>query len=224
MMDESGELVSRSTLKEAIKKIQDNVATSIAASTNATGDLIDSRTNKLATDIEQVESAIVKAKYRADTNAEAIANQSVVIEELAACDRRMHVSIERIDWAIEGIQKRLNGTENDQIKQESLESIRQVSTRVHELLNGGNGRLSYSAIQASIEQTKFLGQLLNWAIGIFGFGAVLAAGGALTGVGKAPDLAPTLTAAQTEIKLQAAAIKTLEGQLNRLEGRVLSKD
>jgi SMC interacting uncharacterized protein involved in chromosome segregation len=241
-MDESGELVNRSTLKEAVRKIQDNVAASIAASTNATGDLIDSRTGKLAGDIEQLESTIGKIKQQIDLSFEVINNHKITIEELETCDRKMHGTIEQNTVKIKVCMDRLDGvveyggTESIQIERLRtmlLSAIEQIAALKEELgsgsnrlrditegiasqLSGNGGQMGYIELRGSASKLNYLTQIVG-GLGVTGVAGLTSF---FLGVGKPVDLAPVIAELKTKIERQDDRYKAIEESNRELRSEV----
>jgi hypothetical protein len=95
---------------------------------------------------------------------------------------------------IEALTDRLNGKGLLQVDpyEKVVAQVRQTS----EIMQGGEGQLSFAQVRNSIQNTQFLGKVLYTAIGLFGIGGVAAAGLTLFGVEKVP---PEVQALQQKV-------------------------
>ena len=95
---------------------------------------------------------------------------------------------------IEGLSDRLNGKGLVQV--DPYEKVVAMVRQISEVMQGGEGQLSFAQVRNSIQNTQFLGKVMYGAIGLFGIGGVMAAGLALFGVDKVP---PEVQALQQKV-------------------------
>jgi uncharacterized coiled-coil protein SlyX len=167
----------RTALAESISRCKDNT------SHNKT--LIDSIT---------VDLADVKLK---------VAESGVTLQTNAKQITELFDHIEKQQRLIDGLTDRLNGKGLVQVDpyEKLVSQVRSTS----EMLQGGEGQLSFPQVRNSIQQTQFLGRVLYGAIGLFGVGAVSAAGLTLFGGEK---IAPEVKALQeANVRLTADVTK-----------------
>ena len=127
------------------------------------------------------------------------------IEAIAATDAKqtrdiaeladMHEKQQRL---IESLTDRLNGKGLLQVDpyEKVVAQVRQLA----EVMQGGDGQLSFAQLRNSIQNTQFLGKVMYGAIGLFGVGGVMAAGLALFGVEKVPPEVQALQDKVTDIR------------------------
>jgi len=210
----------KTALRELANSTKASVTQQIALSSTATADLIDTRVRGLSADIEGLEKDIDRLKLRQEKLEDNDSKQTTAIEELLGADRTIHVQIEKSTRQLDEIQSRLDGTRIAQIKESSLEAMRVVVNQNAEQLAGAGGQLPYREIQVKLQNTLFLGQVLKLLASLFGVGGLLAAGSALLGVGKSPDLAPIIAEQRTKIEVLSADSKKLSESIDKLEARI----
>jgi outer membrane murein-binding lipoprotein Lpp len=105
---------------------------------------------------------------------------------------------------LEGLSDRLNGRGLVQV--EPYEKIVTQVRSISDQMAGGEGQLSYAQVRGSIQNTQYLGRILYGAIGLFGFGGVMAAGLTLFGVDKVP---PEVQALQSSVQRLDADFQSL---------------
>ena len=111
---------------------------------------------------------------------------------------------------IDALADRLNGKGLVQV--DPYEKVVSQVRQILESMQGGEGQLSFAQVRNSIQQTQFLGKVLYGAIGLFGVGAVSAAGLTLFGGEKIAPEVKSLQEASTEVK---ADVKELRGRMDR---------
>jgi DNA repair exonuclease SbcCD ATPase subunit len=183
-------------------------------------DLIGDKESRLSALIQDCEKLLNKLSAKQDRLEESDIKQTTAIEELSAIDRSTISQLDKLTRQAEELQTRLDGTRIPQIKELNLEAVRMQVSQTADLLAGTGGQLPYREIQSSLQNTKFLGQVLKVLLGIFGFGGVSGAAYLLLGVNKAPDLTPLVRDQATQIQVLEAKIKAIEKDSDRLEKRI----
>jgi hypothetical protein len=183
-------------------------------------DLIGDKESRLSSLIQECERLIHKLLAKQDKLEESDIKQTTAIEELSAIDRSTISQLDKLTRQAEELQTRLDGTRIPQIKELNLEAVRMQVSQTADLLAGTGGQLPYREIQSSLQNTKFLGQVLKVLLGIFGFGGVSGAAYLLLGINKAPDLTPLVREQATQIQVLEAKIKAIEKDSDRLEKRI----
>jgi hypothetical protein len=183
-------------------------------------DLIGDKESRLSSLIQECERLIHKLSAKQDKLEESDIKQTTAIEELSAIDRSTISQLDKLTRQAEELQTRLDGTRIPQIKELNLEAVRMQVSQTADLLAGTGGQLPYREIQSSLQNTKFLGQVLKVLLGIFGFGGVSGAAYLLLGINKAPDLTPLVREQATQIQVLEAKIKAIEKDSDRLEKRI----
>jgi Sec-independent protein translocase protein TatA len=119
---------------------------------------------------------------------------------------------------IDGLTDRLNGKGLVQVDpyEKVVAQVRQLA----EMMQGGEGQLSFAQLRNSIQNTQFLGKVMYGAIGLFGVGGVMAAGLALFGVEKVPPEVQSLQQSMTDVRKD---VDTLQTQWNEDVQRRLSE-
>jgi hypothetical protein len=152
--------------------------------------------------IKQIEDAIERGKAAFIQSEETNQLQAKQIAELIELD-------EKQQRHIDALADRLNGRGLVQI--EPYEKVVSQVRQILESLQGGEGQLSFPQVRNSIQQTQFLGRVLYGAIGLFGVGAVSAAGLTLFGGEK---IAPEVKALQDKVQDATGEIKTLRDRFD----------
>lgn len=122
----------------------------------------------------------------------------------------LHDLLEKKQWHIDSLTDRLNGKGLLQV--DPYEKVVSQVRQIIETLQGGEGQLSFPQVRNSIQQTQFLGRVLYGAIGLFGVGAVSAAGLTLFGGEK---VAPEVKTLQEASKRVAGDVKELRERFDR---------
>jgi hypothetical protein len=183
-------------------------------------DLIGDKELRLSALIQECEKLIHKLSAKQGKLEESDIKQTTAIEELSAADRLAISQLDKLTRQADELQTRLDGTRIPQIKELNLEAVRMQVSQTADLLAGTGGQLPYREIQSSLQNTKFLGQVLKVLLGIFGFGGVSGAAYLLLGINKAPDLTPLVREQATQIQVLEAKIKAIEKDSDRLEKRI----
>ncbi len=148
-------------------------------------------------------ASIAKLEEKLATDKIEIANLRTAITEQADINNQQHNSITDITRRLEAVTDRLNGKGLLQV--DPYERIVATVRELTDVLRGGEGQLSFSQVRNSIQNTQFLGKVMYGAIGLFGVGAVSAAGLALFGADK---VSPEVQAVQDKV---AAVQKDVDG-------------
>jgi hypothetical protein len=152
--------------------------------------------------VAQIEDALEKGKLTITKLEEINQLQSKQIAELVDLD-------EKQQRHIDALADRLNGRGLVQV--DPYEKVVSQVRQILESLQGGEGQLSFPQVRNSIQQTQFLGRVLYGAIGLFGVGAVSAAGLTLFGGEK---IAPEVKALQDKVQDATGEIKTLRDRFD----------
>jgi hypothetical protein len=113
--------------------------------------------------------------------------------------------IEKQQRLIDGLTDRLNGKGLVQV--DPYEKVVSQVRQILESLQGGEGQLSFPQVRNSIQQTQFLGRVLYGAIGLFGVGAVSAAGLTLFGGEKIAPEVKALQEANTRLSADVSKLR-----------------
>jgi hypothetical protein len=166
LSDDSAKL--REVLAESIRKCKDN--------TDHNKQLIDAITG----DIDRGKGRFAEVENSVQTNTKQIVE--------------LYDFIEKQQRVIDSLTDRLNGKGLVQV--DPYEKVVSQVRSTSEMLQGGEGQLSFPQVRNSIQNTQFIGKVFYSAIGLFGVGGVLAAGLTLFGVDKVP---PEVQALQTKV-------------------------
>jgi hypothetical protein len=177
LVDEDTKL--RSALAESISRCKD--------STSHNKTLIDS----ITVDLADVKLKVVESGTTLQTNTKQIAE--------------LFDHIEKQQRLIDGLTDRLNGKGLVQV--DPYEKVVSQVRQILESLQGGEGQLSFPQVRNSIQQTQFLGRVLYGAIGLFGVGAVSAAGLTLFGGEKIAPEVKSLQEANTRLSADVAKLR-----------------
>jgi hypothetical protein len=210
----------KKTLKAAMAETKTEISRQNESLQRAMIDLIGDKETKLAALIEDSDKSIHKLSVKQEKLEESDIKQTTAIEELSATDRSTISQLDKLSRQAEELQTRLDGTRISQVKELNLEAVRRQVEETANLLAGTGGQLPYREIQSSLQNTKFLGQVLKVLLGVFGFGGVSGAAYLLLGINKAPDLTPLVREQATQIQVLEAKIKAIEKDSDRLEKRI----
>jgi uncharacterized coiled-coil protein SlyX len=143
------------------------------------------------------------------------------IDGLTRSGAEQLTTLEKVQRAIAEMESRFAGkTLTGMSEQPSYESVVSLLIALRTRLSGGEGQLSYEAVRRSIEDSRFLGTVVKGLIGLFGVGAVLAAGQALFGRVDAP---PAVIQLQGEVKRIDGRVDGVESDLKREERERLKR-
>jgi vacuolar-type H+-ATPase subunit I/STV1 len=224
MPEETIEALKLDDIKKALKTLAAETKLEISRQNEslqgAMIDLIGDKETRLSSLIQDCEKLLNKLSAKQDKLEDSDSKQTTAIEELSAIDRSTISQLDKLTRQAEELQTRLDGTRIPQIKELNLEAVRMQVSQTADLLAGTGGQLPYREIQSSLQNTKFLGQVLKVLLGIFGFGGVSGAAYLLLGINKAPDLTPLVQKQTTQIQVLETKIQAIEKNSDRLEIRI----
>jgi len=104
------------------------------------------------------------------------------IKEQSLKDVKHDEALDRLFRLVTENQKRLDGDSITNISYANYETVRETIKIISDKL-APKGSVSYDEIVSSFTNTRFLGQVLKYTVGLFGVSGVIAAIVAITGVG-----------------------------------------
>jgi hypothetical protein len=153
---------------------------------------------KMAIALDAIAKRTDKTEERLLTGKDAIEKLQERSDSLFRSDAEVVSLTEKLSRAIAEMENRFAGkTLTGMAEQPSYEAIVSILLALRTRLSGGEGQLSYEAVRRSIEDSRFLGAVVKGLIGLFGVGALLAAGNSLIG---GEDLSPAVVRVQEQIK------------------------
>lgn len=193
-------------LAEAIQAVREASKDDTSKLSKVFGDLVGDLESRIKTDFETGQKSLSLLSAKQERLETSDLKQTNEITELQSTDRQFSASIETLKIQLSDVQARLNGSKIEQIKELSLEGMRQLVTQINDLLTGVGGRKQYLDILGIVDGFDFTRK----AFAIIGTGGVASGIALWLGVSKPIDLAPQLND-------QKALLERLSGEIARLK-------